>query len=88
MATNTVVPVASDVEGNITSCGIEQAQTNYIRNSPFSLIATKEYTVYNKCTGATVNTVVYDVFTPFMWFLSIIAGLIVWFVFMLIATDY
>lgn len=56
METKPIIPVGGNVEGNITSCKIENEQISVQKNHPFSLFERTTYRSYSVCTGKEVET--------------------------------
>jgi hypothetical protein len=71
--TNTIIPVGNNVEGNITSCKIEEQKIQTNRNSVFSITQKDTYASYDVCSKQIIRT--YDIphFTGFGLFLGLTA---------------
>lgn len=61
--TNTIIPVGGNVEGNITSCGIDTKLISVQRDSAVSFFQGETYRSYSVCNGQEIATYTTHSFT-------------------------
>jgi hypothetical protein len=67
METQTIIPVGNQVEGNITSCKIENQLIKIDKESIFSLSQLKTYAAYNVCDKEIINQYQVPEGTSLLW---------------------
>lgn len=81
-----VVAVSPNIEGEITSCKIENEVVNIDKTSAFSITQIKTYRSYDVCTKQTINEYPIQEFTAFSGF-SLIFGAILLVIMLAIIVD-
>lgn len=79
---NVLVTPTSNIEGNITSCGIDSQMVSIKRDHAFSFLQTESTRSYNVCTGETVAQYDVPVMTDFgavlLFFGAMLSFLVLW----------
>ena len=75
-ANNMIIPT-NNIEGNITSCRIEQALKSIDKKSVFSLTQTNTYMTYDVCNRQVISEYKLQSLGSFSWFFVVLISLFV-----------
>ena len=81
MNTQTIIPVGNDVQGDITSCKIDNAVLSISKNSALSLTERTTYASYNVCTKEVIQTYEVPNVTTFALVSPLVIGYLVFIAF-------